>query len=72
MGDRFRGVEIRPRPNEEPDRYIKRFLRKVRNEGIIQEIYQRRAFEKPSVRRRRKSSRARFLARLAEQGPSDR
>jgi small subunit ribosomal protein S21 len=66
VSDRFKGIEIRPRPNEEPDRFIKRFLRKVRNEGIIQEVFLRRAFEKPSVKRRRKQSRARFLARIAE------
>ena len=66
MFDRFRGIEVRPRPNEEPDKYIKRFLKKVRNDGILQEVFQRRAYEKPSVKRRRKSARARFLRKIEE------
>ena len=64
MDNRFKGIEVRPRPNEEPDRYIKRFMKKVRNDGILQEVYQRRAYEKPSVRRRRKRAQARFLRRV--------
>ena len=66
MFERFRGIEVRPRPNEEPDKYIKRFLKKVRNDGVLQEVFQRRAYEKPSVKRRRKSARARFLRQVEE------
>lgn len=64
MDSRFKGIEVRPRPNEEPDRFIKRFMKKVRNEGILQELYLRRAYEKPSVKRRRKRAQARFLRRV--------
>lgn len=67
MSDDFKGLEVRPRNNEEPDKYIKRFLKKVRNDGVLQEVYLRRAYEKPSVKRRRKSARARFLKRIEEQ-----
>lgn len=67
MSEYFKGLEIKPRPNEEPDRYIKRFLKKVRNDGILQEVFLRRAYEKPSIKRRRKSARARFLKRIEEQ-----
>ena len=66
MLERFRGIEVRPRPNEEPDKYIKRFLKKVRNDGILQEVFERRAYEKPSVKRRRKSARARFLRKIED------
>lgn len=64
MDSRFRGLEIRPRPNEEPDRFIKRFMKKVRSDGILQEVYLRRAYEKPSVKRRRKRAQARFLRKI--------
>lgn len=64
MLSRFKGLEIRPRPNEEPDRYIKRFMKKVRNDGVLQEVFQRRAYEKPSQKRRRKRAQARFLRKL--------
>lgn len=66
---RFKGLAVTPRPDEDPERFIKRFLKKVRNDGILQELYTKSRFEKPSVRRRRKSARARFLARL-EADPS--
>jgi small subunit ribosomal protein S21 len=67
VSEKYRGLEIKPRPNEEPDKYIKRFLKKVRNDGILQEVFLRRAYEKPSIKRRRKSARARFLKRIEEQ-----
>ena len=66
MLSKFKGLEIKPRPNEEPDKYIKRFMKKVRNDGVLQEVYQRRAYEKPSIRRRRKAARARFLRKIEE------
>jgi len=66
MLSKFKGLEIKPRPNEEPDKYIKRFMKKVRNDGVLQEVYQRRAYEKPSVKRRRKAARARFLRKIEE------
>jgi small subunit ribosomal protein S21 len=64
MLSRFKGLEIRPRPNEDPDKYIKRFMKKVRNDGVLQEVFQRRAYEKPSQKRRRKRAQARFLRKL--------
>jgi small subunit ribosomal protein S21 len=67
VSEYFKGLEIKPRPNEEPDRYIKRFLKKVRNDGILQEVFLRRAYEKPSIKRRRKSARARFLKKIEDQ-----
>lgn len=66
MNDRFKGIVVYPRPNEETDRFIKRFLKKVRNDGILQEVYLRRHYEKPSIKKRRKSARARFLKKIEE------
>jgi small subunit ribosomal protein S21 len=62
---RAKHVEVGPRNGESPDRMIKRFMKKVRGEGILQELYQRKAFEKPSVKRRRKRAKADFNRRLA-------
>ena len=60
-------LEVRPRTGETMERTIKRFMKKVRNDGIMQEVAQKQYFEKPSVKKRRKSARARFnAAREAE------
>jgi ribosomal protein S21 len=61
MDEKFKGLVVYARNDEDPDRLIKRFMKKVRNDGILQELFNRRGFEKPSVKRRRKESRARFL-----------
>lgn len=66
MSDKFTGVEVRPRPNEDPEKLIRRYMKKLRNDGILQEVFQRRAYEKPSMKRRRKAARARFLRKLEE------
>lgn len=54
-------LEVVPRPDESFERTVKRFLKKVRNDGILQEVALRSYFEKPSQKRRRKSAKARFL-----------
>ena len=64
--NKFCGLEVKPRPNEEPERYIKRFIKKVRADDILQEIFRRRSYEKPSIKRRRKEARARFLKKVEE------
>lgn len=61
-----RPLEVTPRGGETPERMIKRFTKKVRNEGILQELYQRRGYEKPSVKRRRKAARSRFNKMVAD------
>ncbi len=52
-------------PGEKPEEMIKRFVKGVRSSGILDELRDRQAFEKPSVRKKRKAMRARF-ARLSE------
>lgn len=51
-------LEVTARPNEGTDRMIRRFSKKVRNDGILGELYLRRFYEKPSQARRRKRARA--------------
>ena len=52
-------VEVRSRRNEPTDRLIKRFSKKVRRAGVLEEVRDRMFYEKPSdkarkARRRRK------------------
>jgi len=61
---RFKGIAVSARDDEDPERFIRRFMKKVRNEGILDELWEKSRFEKPSIRRRRKSARARFLRKI--------
>ena len=49
---------IKPRRNEHPERLIKRFNKKVKKLGIIDEIKERRYYVKPSEKRRRMKKRS--------------
>jgi small subunit ribosomal protein S21 len=42
----------KPRKNEDPNRFIKRFIKKCKKLGIIDEVKDRRYFKKPSVKKR--------------------
>lgn len=42
----------KPRKNEDPNRFIKRFIKKCKKLGIIDEVKDRKHYSKPSVRRR--------------------
>ena len=59
-------VEVTPRKNESPERMSKRFIKKVKKEGIQDEWRQKFSyFEKPTdKRRRKKKERKRVLKRL--------
>jgi len=58
-------VKVRARRNESAENLIKRFNRKVKKEGIIEEVRNRKYYEKPSVKRRReKVRRKRILKKL--------
>ncbi len=52
-----RPLEVVPRPGEDVERMIKRFTRKVREDGVMFELRERRGYRKPSEKRRRKISR---------------
>jgi small subunit ribosomal protein S21 len=47
-------VEIEPKyPGEPIERMVKRYSKKIKKEGVIAEVLERRYYEKPSVKRRK-------------------
>ena len=57
-------AEVVVSENESFDGLLKRFNRKVQQEGILSELRRREHYEKPSVRRKRKrAARRRSVAR---------
>ncbi|MDI3540628.1 30S ribosomal protein S21 [Koleobacter methoxysyntrophicus] len=52
-------AEIRVRENESLDNALRRFKRKCQKAGVLSEIRKREHYEKPSVRRKKKSEAAR-------------
>lgn len=52
-------IEVKVRPNESLEDALRRFRRKVRKSGLLQQIRRRGQYEKPSERRRRKERLAR-------------
>lgn len=53
-------AEVVARPKENPERLIRRFTKKVKRSGILDEVRQRRYFEKKSVKKRRKRAEAEY------------
>ena len=60
-------VQVYSRKNEPVENLIKRFMRKVRKEGIKEECRERMFFEKPSDKKRRLSTRRRQILRRLKQ-----
>ena len=52
-------AEVRVGKNESLDTALKRFKRSCSRDGIIQEVRKREHYEKPSVKRKKKSEAAR-------------
>jgi len=59
----------RPRKNESPERLIKRFIKKCKKDGIIDEVKDRKNFKKPSIKKRlaKKKAIARHKKNLKKQ-----
>tara|TARA_R100001015_G_C4624756_1_gene183011 strand:- start:567 stop:797 length:231 start_codon:yes stop_codon:yes gene_type:complete len=58
-------IHVKARRNEPGEALIKRFSRKAKREGIVEEYKKRMYYEKPSVKRRRdKLRRKRVLKKL--------
>jgi ribosomal protein S21 len=58
-------VSIKPLKKDRPERMIKRFTRKVKKLGILDEVKKRRYYKKPSeIRREKKIRRKRETAKL--------
>ena len=51
--------EIKVRENETLESALKRFKRKSSNSGVLSEVRKREHYEKPSVKRKKKSEAAR-------------
>jgi len=58
-------TEVKLKKGESVERALRRLKKKVDREGTIKAIRNRRAFEKPSERKRRKMKAAKFSAMLA-------
>tara|TARA_R100000008_G_scaffold77259_2_gene57589 strand:+ start:97 stop:339 length:243 start_codon:yes stop_codon:yes gene_type:complete len=60
-------VKVVPRRNESQDRMIRRFIKKAKKAGIVEEIRERRYYKKRSERKREKEQqRQRTIRRAAE------
>lgn len=62
-------IEVTVRENETLDQALKRFRRKIRKEGLMEQIRSLMQYEKPSAKRRRK---ARLGAKRASQREAER
>ena len=51
--------EIRVKDNESLDSALRRFKRQCQKSGVLQEVRKREHYEKPSVKRKKKSEAAR-------------
>lgn len=56
-------AEIELNPGESIESALKRFKKKIQKAGILSEIKRRERYEKPSVRRKRKSEAAKKRSR---------
>ena len=52
---------------ENIDRALKKFKRKFEKTGIMKELRERKAFKKPSVRRREEIIKARYIQKLHQE-----
>ena len=55
----IRMSQVRLKENESLDNALRRFKRQTAKDGVIQEVRKREHYEKPSVRRKKKSEAAR-------------
>ena len=54
-------AEVVPKRNENIEKLIKRFIKKVKKAGIMEELRDRRYYEKPSVNRNKKNRRIKAI-----------
>jgi small subunit ribosomal protein S21 len=64
-------TEIKLKKGEPVDRAIRRLKKKLDREQTLKKFRERRRFEKPSARRRRKQKAARFAAMLKARHAED-
>tara|TARA_B100000214_G_C23959100_1_gene624371 strand:- start:825 stop:1055 length:231 start_codon:yes stop_codon:yes gene_type:complete len=64
-------VEAHTRYTDENERLIKKFIRKVKKNGVLDLVKKRRYYEKPSVKRKRKREKKLRLAKEATKKYND-
>jgi small subunit ribosomal protein S21 len=64
-------IEIKLKKGEPVERAIRRLKKKLDREQTLKKFRERRRFEKPSARRRRKEKAARFAAMLKARHADD-
>jgi len=64
-------IEIKLKKGEPVERAIRRLKRKLDREQTLKKFRERRRFEKPSAKRRRKQKAARFAAMLKTRHADD-
>lgn len=57
-------VSVERRKDDDNEKLIRRFMKKFKKEGVIQEVMDRRYHVKPSMKRRRKRERAERRRRI--------
>ena len=64
-------IKVTPRRNESSERMIRRFIKKCKKEGIVDEVKDRRFFKSNSEKRNeRNRKRRRAIAKAKEKGRS--
>jgi ribosomal protein S21 len=66
MANRKCNAEVKLRRDESQDRLIRRFIKKCKNERIVQECFDRKFYEKPSTKNKRKRHRRKVIARAIQ------
>ncbi len=56
-------IDAYTRGREENERLIKKFIKKVKKEGLLEKVRERRYYEKPSAKRKRKKERKKRISR---------
>ena len=55
MSKKPANIAVRPRRNESQERFVRRFIKKVKKSGLIEEVKKRRYYLKPSQKKRLKA-----------------
>mgnify|MGYP003113290219 CR=1 FL=1 len=56
-------ISVRARRGEHPEKTIRRFIRKVKKSGILDEVRDRRYYTKPSDKKRREKAKRKRKAK---------
>ena len=59
-------ILIKPFEDEPIDRAIKRFIKKVKKSEILEEVYNRKSYVKPSIKEKQKRKNAKIMREKAK------